>query len=70
VSTDVRPEGPLPSSDGALRRLVREGVPGSLLSAVPIQEVAADGDLVITSDGDGIAHLAYSAGFDVDIVPV
>jgi hypothetical protein len=32
--------------------------------------LAADGDVVLTSDVDDIAHLAYSAGLDVDVVPV
>ncbi len=32
--------------------------------------IAADGDSVLTSDGDDIGHLADVAGLDVDLVPV
>jgi hypothetical protein len=32
--------------------------------------LAADGDVVLTSDVDDIAHLTDSAGLDVDVVPV
>jgi hypothetical protein len=32
--------------------------------------LAADGDVVLTSDAEDIEHLARSAGLDVDVVPV
>jgi len=32
--------------------------------------LAADGDIVLTSDVEDIVHLAHAAGLDVDVVPV